>query len=267
MTPPGEKVDTLRDGWKIAMEYRSKFWRVSSQWTKYLADFIMRLSATEVNVGQSSTVPRAGWFARLYLWACEVLYSDLAWWYDWVSWLVSAGHWRRWQAGVWDEVRGSDVLEIGFGTGELLVQGAQRGLAMVGLDRSAAMQEVARQRAAMAHTPLKLILGDGRTLPLEEQSFDTVMATFPAGYILEADTLAEIHRVLRAEGRLVILGLWVEVNLAALGRLLPVFYGRPNAQAQEAMMRRVEAVGFRARWLEKRDGLFTIGVLVADREA
>lgn len=227
----------------------------------------MRRSAIEVNVEARSTVPAASWLVSLYLWACDLLYSDLAWWYDRVSWLVSGGRWQRWQAGVWDEVHGNDILEVGFGTGALLVHGAKRGFVMFGLDRSAEMQEVARNRLASAGAQARLLQGDGRALPLAEQAFDTAMATFPAGYIFEGETLAEIHRVLRTGGRLVILGLWVELHLGALGRLLPVFYGRPSAKALGIIARRVVASGFRARWVEKRDGLFTVGVLVADRES
>jgi SAM-dependent methyltransferase len=229
----------------------------------------MRLRGQEVNGMTRDKVP-SKWGARLilrvYLWACERLYHELAWWYDRVSWIVSVGQWRRWQAGVWQEVHGSDVLEIGFGTGELLAQGAQQGLAIVGLDRSPVMVEVARQRATKRDAPFRATLGDGHALPFERHQFDTVMATFPAGYILDLSTLAEIRRVLRAEGRLVLLGLWVDLHLGRIGRWLPVFYGRPGDASLEAIVRRVCAAGFRARWVEQRHGQFTVGLLVADRE-
>jgi ubiquinone/menaquinone biosynthesis C-methylase UbiE len=183
-----------------------------------------------------------------------------------VSWFVSGGQWRRWQAGVWQEVHGSDVLEIGFGTGELLVQGAQRGMTMVGIDRSPVMLEVARQRAMRRDIPFRATLGDGRALPFDRHQFDTVMATFPAGYILDSSTLAEIRRVLRAEGRLVLVGLWVEPHLGRVGRLLPIFYGRPNEASLEAIAQRVGAAGFRARWVEQYHRRSTVGLLVANRE-
>src|SRR5215210_4684678 len=108
----------------------------------------MLLRGQEVNEEQRATVPPLRTWRQLlqllYLWACERLYDELAWWYDGVSWLVSAGHWRCWQAAVWNEVRGHSVLEMGFGTGELIKQGMARGFSMVGIDRSAAMQAVAR---------------------------------------------------------------------------------------------------------------------------
>lgn len=224
----------------------------------------MRPSATEVNVKPAITGSQASWVARLYLWVCERLYYELAWWYDLVSWVVSGGQWRRWQAGVWQEVRGSDVLELGFGTGELLIQGADRGLTMVGLDCSPAMMEVARWRAEKAQTTVRTVLGDGRWLPFDDGVFDTAIATFPAGYILEEETLLELRRVLRAGGRVVILGLWVDVDLGWIGRLMPIFYGRPRIAAQDAMAMQVAAAGFVARWVEQQSGRFTVGVLVAE---
>src|SRR6478735_7718078 len=111
----------------------------------------MQARSKEVNVRQPTIVPRIHWLARVYLWACERLYYELAWFYDTVSWLVSAGQWRRWQALVWKSVRGRRVLELGSGTGVMLVQGAGLGLAMTGVDRSPAMIRVAKRRLAFAH--------------------------------------------------------------------------------------------------------------------
>ncbi|MCC6456493.1 MAG: class I SAM-dependent methyltransferase [Caldilineaceae bacterium] len=226
----------------------------------------MRLSDKEVNVEARIMVPRLSWVARAYQWACARLYLELAWAYDWVSWLVSGGHWRRWQAGVWAEVRGQDVLELGVGTGELLVQGSQRRFSMVGVDRSPTMIEVTRRRAVQKQVGVRAILSDGRALPFQDEVFDTVMATFPAGYILEAATLAEMRRVLRRGGRVVLLGLWVELQFGWMGRMLPVFYGRPAEASLTATAERLAAAGFEARWVEQQDGPFTVGVLVADRE-
>jgi SAM-dependent methyltransferase len=226
----------------------------------------MRLSVHEVNVAQEGIVPQSSWLARAYLWACERLYHELAWWYDLVSWAVRAGAGRHWQAGVWREVRGPRVLEVGCGSGAMLAAGARRGLTMFGVDRSRAMWAVTQWRLMRAALAGRTMQGDGRALPLGDAVVDTVMATFPAGYILETTTLHEMRRVLGDEGRLVILGLWVEVHLGIVGRMFPVFYGRPRAAALAAILQRVAAAGFRARWVEQREGLFTVGVLVADVE-
>jgi SAM-dependent methyltransferase len=226
----------------------------------------MRLRAKEVNVTSGMAQKRSSWIVRLYLWACERLYHEFAGYYDAVSWMVSGGYWRRWQAGVWEEVEGRDVLELGFGTGELLIQGGRQGLTMFGLDRSPAMLDVARRRTRRMNVPTHIVQGDGRTLPFDEGLFDTVIATFPAGYILEPVTLLEVRRVLRPGGRFVILGLWVALDLGDFGRMFPVFYGRLSEEAQAAIAARVAAAGFMPRWVEQKAGRFTVGVLVAERQ-
>lgn len=227
--------------------------------------FIMRRSNKQVNVTPKDAVPRRGWLARAYLWACEVLYHELAWGYDAVSWVVSVGHWRRWQQGVWQEAHGTRILEVGCGTGAMVVEGLSRGLAVVGVDRSSDMLAVAQARLLNGRKGVPVMLGDGRELPFADGTFDTVMATFPAGYILEERTLAEVRRVLDEGGRLVLLGMWVDLRVGALTRWIPLFYGRPHAGVLDAMVARVNSVGFRARWVHQRDGPFTVGVLVAER--
>lgn len=225
----------------------------------------MRRSGDQVNVSQKGGVPKRGWLIRAYLWACEVLYHQLAWGYDVVSWVVSAGHWRRWQRGVWQEVRGTHVLEIGCGTGAMIVDGVARGFAVVGVDRSSAMLAVAQNRLVNWGGQCPLLQGDGRALPFGDGAFETVMATFPAGYILDEIALSEIHRVLTNGGRLVLLGMWVELRLGVMAKWIPVFYGRPDRHVLEAIVVRVNAAGFHARWVEQQDGPFIVGVLVAER--
>jgi SAM-dependent methyltransferase len=148
----------------------------------------------------------------------------------------------------------------------MLVQGTQQGLSIMGVDRSPAMLEVATRRLEKEGCNAPMFMGDGRALPLADGSFDAVIATFPAGYILEPSTLGEIWRVLRDGGRLIIVGLWVELNLERVNQLFPVFYGRPSKAALSGISQRAVDVGFRVRWVEEREGLFTVGGLIADRE-
>jgi SAM-dependent methyltransferase len=59
--------------------------------------------------------------------------------------------------------------------------------------------------------PAPRVLASAFALPFASALFDTVVSTFPAGYILRVDALRELARVLRPEGRLVIVGLAVEL--------------------------------------------------------
>jgi SAM-dependent methyltransferase len=225
----------------------------------------MRRRAQEVNAKQSAPVPDTSWLVRAYVWACERLYDQLAPAYDLVSWLVSFGQWRRWQTGVWRELRGHAVLELGCGTGAVLVTGTRQGKAMTGVDRSPRILAVAMQRISTSHSEAKLIQGDGNSLPLASHSFDSVVATFPASYILQAATLAEVRRVLPSGGCFVIAGLWVEVRAGQWRPRLPVFYGKPDDAALAQILQRLADAGFDAHWVEQRHGWFTVGTLVADR--
>jgi ubiquinone/menaquinone biosynthesis C-methylase UbiE len=158
------------------------------------------------------------WFARLYVWATYRLYYEFAWAYDLASWLVSLGRWAGWRRGALDFLTGQRVLEVGFGTGELLVEMAVRGLAAVGLDLSTPMHRAAARKLARHGQRVPRVRAVVQAMPFADGRFDSIVSTFPAGYILEAASLREIARLLRAPdpasgvagGRLIVVGLVIE---------------------------------------------------------
>jgi len=152
------------------------------------------------------------WPARLYLWAADRLYHEFAWAYDVVSWLVSLGRWSHWRRQALACVWGRRVLEIGFGTGDLLAEMAGHGWQAVGLEPSPAMQRVAARKLRRRGPHVARLQGVAQALPFTAGAFDTVVATFPAPYILARETWQEAARVLRPGGRLVIAGLFVEAD-------------------------------------------------------
>ncbi len=135
-------------------------------------------------------------YQQIIRWLFHRLYHELAWSYDLIAWLVSGGYWHRWVLAAVPVLRGR-TLELGCGPGYL-----QRALAeradVIGLDLSPFMLRRA------ARFSRRLIRADARRLPFADASFDTVCATFPAEYILDPNTQAEIRRVLTADGQLVI---------------------------------------------------------------
>jgi ubiquinone/menaquinone biosynthesis C-methylase UbiE len=102
---------------------------------------------------------------------------------------------------------GGDLLDVPCGFGRHAVPLAEAGYRVVGVDRSKPLLEEARRRANGARWP-KLTQADYRKLPFGDASFDAAVCLFSSlGYLGdEEDTrvLAEIGRVLRPEGRLVI---------------------------------------------------------------
>ncbi|CAA9243261.1 MAG: hypothetical protein AVDCRST_MAG93-1423, partial [uncultured Chloroflexia bacterium] len=135
------------------------------------------------------------------LWTFDRLYHEFAWGYDLVAVVVSGGYWRRWILACIPYLNADQVLEVGCGTGYLQLELARRGIAHSGLDASRQMLRGARRRIGIRH---QLILARAPWLPFPSSHFSDVVATFPAPYLLEAPTLEEIIRVLRPNGRLVI---------------------------------------------------------------
>ncbi len=150
-------------------------------------------------------------FFNAYGWATLRLYDQLAWAYDPISRFVSAGRWDVWRGFALDYVRGPYVLELGFGTGELLLSMRRQGLAAVGIDLSAAMHRVVERKARAGGIDVPRVRARAETLPFPCRSFDTIVSTFPANYIFEVPTLKEVERVLAVDGRLVIAGLIVQL--------------------------------------------------------
>ncbi len=97
------------------------------------------------------------------------------------------------------------VLDIGCGTGRHLIPLCQQGFNIMGLDVSAKLLRIAKQRSR----EINAVLGDMRHLPFKAEAFaaainmDTSFGYLPS----ESDdlaSLAEVHRVLFRHGILVI---------------------------------------------------------------
>lgn len=103
---------------------------------------------------------------------------------------------------------GDRVLDIGCGTGTLLTAADEQApdLRLHGVDRDPAMLSRAAARG-MGHGGFGLYLGDGRELPVATGSVDAVVSSLFFHHLHDHDkapALAEVARVLRPGGRLVI---------------------------------------------------------------
>lgn len=161
------------------------------------------------------------WYRALVRRAFHHFYRELAWTYDAVAWLVSGGLWFRWARAAIPELRGR-ALELGFGTGHLQLTLAARP-ATFGLDASPQMAAIAAARLRRhGHAP-RLANGVAQRLPFPAAAFDSVVATFPAEYILDPGAHAEIRRVLAPGGRLVIVPL-AQLDPGPYTRLVDLAY-------------------------------------------
>jgi ubiquinone/menaquinone biosynthesis C-methylase UbiE len=188
----------------------------------------------------------------------RLLYNELAFTYDWVSWGTSLGQWRAWQRRALPRLTGGPrVLEMAHGTGDTLIDLVEQGYQPVGLDLSPYMSRLAQRKLARRGRSAPLVRGQAQALPFAAGAFPAIVATFPTEYIMDPAALAEFHRVLqsadpdagRPAGRLV----FVPTAVITGGGLLQRFAAWLFAVTGQAgpwppqVEERYDAAGFRPR--------------------
>jgi ubiquinone/menaquinone biosynthesis C-methylase UbiE len=132
----------------------------------------------------------------------SLLYHQFAFTYDLVSGAVSFNRWRDWVESVVPFIRGKRILELGHGPGHLQRLLLSRGWIPVAIDESPQMGRLALRNSDGA---ARLTRGLAQNLPFANNSFDTIVSTFPTEYIFDRATLEEAMRCLVDTGRLVVL--------------------------------------------------------------
>lgn len=142
---------------------------------------------------------------NLRKWLFETLYRN-RYLYRFASAVPFAGQWRAWQQLVLPRITGHDVLELGCGLGDLLADMTEAGHACHAVEESPEMVAAARETLQRRKLDKKawVIQGTAQRLPFSDQTFDTVVSTFPSDYIYDSDVIAEVERVLRPGGRLIV---------------------------------------------------------------
>lgn len=210
---------------------------------------------------------------RSYAWACERLYHEFAWQYDHVSVAVSANRWDAWRRLALAEVNiagagcSAPLLELGFGTGELLIAAGQIAAPLVGLELSPRMHAVADDKLRQKGMAQPRVQATTLAMPFCAGSFQAVIATFPAPYIVQRQTLDECWRVLCSGGRLVVLGLWVTPVVRRHRLNMPLLYGEPSAEMLAQIVRRVDGAGFDVEVITRFAGDAEVGGLVAHKRS
>lgn len=136
----------------------------------------------------------------------ETLYKN-RYLYRFASTIPFGGQWRVWQQQVLSRLHGHDVLELGCGLGDLLADMLEMGYACRAVEHSPQMVAAARDTLRKRHLgqDATVIQGSAQGLPFSDETFDTVISTFPSEYIYDPDTISEVARVLRPGGRLLVI--------------------------------------------------------------
>lgn len=96
------------------------------------------------------------------------------------------------------------MLEIGSGPGHLLASMADAGFGAAGVDVSPQMIRQAAGRLRRRGLSVRLVRARVQAMPWPDAQFDSVVMTFPAGFITNRHAHAEIDRVLGPDGRLIV---------------------------------------------------------------
>ena len=210
---------------------------------------------------------RRFWIAFLRC-AFHLFYNPFAFTYDPISALVSRGHWRNWTRAAIPHIVGARILEIPCGTGNLLLDLCNAGFHPIGIDLSSSMIRISRGKIRHARCSAPLLQARAQSLPLASQSFDSIIMTFPPGFVFDPRALAEFKHILKVNGRLI----WVDG-----GRLLPrdawsrALNAALNATDREGDFGRVASealgrAGFEARVETLQDEASIVSVVIATKK-
>jgi ubiquinone/menaquinone biosynthesis C-methylase UbiE len=137
----------------------------------------------------------------------RLLYNELAFTYDWVSYIVSLGDWRSWQRSALKHLPHTTtglILELAHGTGNLQLDLAASGHRSIGYDLSPFMGRIAYHKMLKQGLNPALVRGKAQQLPFASRSFGAIISTFPTDFILAEATLREAYRVLQEDGLFII---------------------------------------------------------------
>lgn len=157
------------------------------------------------------------------------------------------------RAGV---TEGTRLLDAGCGAGGAVALARRRGACAVGLDRDPG-----------APAGGGTVRGDLRALPVRDGSVDVVLAECTLCLSPDLDrSLAEARRVLDDGGRLALSDVVVEGQPPDLPAPVLEALCLDRARDREALVRRIERAGFRARAVrDHRDDLLAMRDRIADR--
>ena len=97
------------------------------------------------------------------------------------------------------------VVEIGFGSGPNLSRYPEAVRSVVAIEPNEGMRDRAMPQVRTSRIPVDMIVADAESLPLEDGSFETAVSTLTLCSVFDpARALTELHRVLRHDGRLII---------------------------------------------------------------
>ena len=132
-------------------------------------------------------------------------YNRIAPLYDPMESLIERSRYSKWRQLLWSKVEGTYILEVGVGTGKNFPY-YPANAEIIALDFSEKMLKRAKDRASKQELKVRLQQMDVQHLEFEDNSFDTVVASFVFCSVPDpVRGLTEIERVCKPGGKVVLL--------------------------------------------------------------
>lgn len=148
---------------------------------------------------------------------------------------------KRKGIGVAQIQNGERVLDVGCGSGTFLVETKKQfpHAEVIGIDPDKAILTLAKRKLEHAGVEAHLVEGYAQALPFPDASFDVVVSTLIFHHLptpVKQQAIAEIHRVLRENGRFLLADFGKPATLleTVLLNLGSIFDGRENMRANLA---------------------------------
>ena len=128
--------------------------------------------------------------------------------------------WKRWLEATLSHIQGPRVLEISFGTGYLLMQYAGK-FETFGLDYNERFVTMLQVKLAEAGLSADIQQGNIEKMPYEDDYFDTIVNTMAfTAYPDGKKALSEMHRVLKPDGKIVMVDIDFPFDHNRIGMLI-----------------------------------------------
>jgi ubiquinone/menaquinone biosynthesis C-methylase UbiE len=216
---------------------------------------------------------RPRWLVRAYYWLADRFYHELAWLFDTATALLTLGRMSRWRQLALNYLPNSRVLDIGCGSGDLLLELSTKAVSLFGLDISRGMQRVMTQKVRRREKDIHFILGSAERQPFVSNWFHAVVITFPTMFVFDRGLVEEVARILipahtkpsSNSGRWVIVGLCLCSDKPWIQKLLCTMYDSAPEKVVESFSNLAEEEGFRVETIMHETGFFKVPVIVAEK--
>lgn len=142
------------------------------------------------------------------------MFDNIAHRYDFLNRSLSMGIdiiWRKKAIAQLKEIQPKSILDVATGTGDFALEAMSLNPEKItGVDISVGMLELGKEKIVKKHLSdkIQMVVGDSENLPFEDNSFDAATVAFGVRNFENLQKgLADINRVLRPGGKLVVLEL------------------------------------------------------------